>query len=54
MKKQQTPPIENALDKFDNQLLTILTEDLKSIKYLRTKNIDQLILSTSPSAIRTA
>lgn len=53
MKKQQTLPIENPMDKFDNQLLTILTEELRSVKFLRTKNINQLILSASPSATRT-
>lgn len=54
MRKQQNLPAENSMDKFDKQLLTILSADLKSIKYLRTKNIDQLLLSNSSTTERTA
>jgi hypothetical protein len=41
MKKQQTSATEKLIEKFDNQLLDMLTAELRSLKYSRSKMTDQ-------------
>jgi hypothetical protein len=40
MKKQFDLSVKNILDKYDHQLLDIITADLRALKHLRIKNID--------------
>jgi hypothetical protein len=37
MKKQEPTDTEKLLEKFDNQLLDLLTAELRSVKYARTQ-----------------
>ena len=54
MKKQQTSATEKALAKYDNQLLNIISEDLRSVRYSRTKNINPTGISSFLNALRGA
>ena len=41
MKKQENSATEKLIAKFDSQLRDILTAELRSVKYTRTKNMNQ-------------
>jgi hypothetical protein len=47
MKKQQNTASEKLIEKFDNQLRDILSAELRSVKYARTKIMSQLGMNDS-------
>ena len=54
MKKQMNSAIENVMVKYDNQLLDIISSDLRSVKTLRTRSINPAAMSNLISAIKSA
>jgi hypothetical protein len=54
MKKQQTSATEKTLEKYDNQLLNIISEDLRSVRYSRTKNLNPSGISSLLNALKSA
>lgn len=45
MKKKPNSAIQKLIKKFDNQLLDILSADIRSLKYSKTRMINQIIIA---------
>ena len=45
MKKNPNSTIQKLIKKFDNQLLDILSADIRSLKYSKTKLMSQIIIA---------
>jgi hypothetical protein len=45
MKKNSNSAIQKLIKKFDNQLLDILSADIRSLKYSKTKLMNQIIIT---------
>ena len=54
MKKQINSALENVMVKYDNQLLDIISSDLRSLKNLRSKTMNSAAMSNLISAIKGA
>jgi hypothetical protein len=54
MKKQLNSALENVMVKYDNQLLDIISSDLRSVRTLRNKPMNSAAMSNLLSAIKSA
>lgn len=54
MKKQQNSAIEKALEEYDNQLLNIISQDLRSVRHTRTKNMNPAGITSFLNALKIA
>ena len=54
MKKQLTSALENVMVKYDNQLLDIISSDLRSVRTQRPRSMNPAAMSNLISAIKGA
>lgn len=51
MKKNQKSPSMKLIEKFDNQLRDILTAELRSVRYSKSKMTDQFIFQMNSISV---